>query len=102
MEINKSADSSVEFFGIRGIYVPYTLGGIMAIFILFLVLQALLPAVLDFGLTFTFLVMGIRRIKYLDKTYGDRGLDKLTAEKIQPRYLRQIQASVFTRLIHKK
>jgi len=99
MEINKSADSTVEFFGIRGIYVPYTIGGILGVFLLFLILQSILPPALNLALTAGILGAGIHRIKYLDKKYGDQGMDKLQARRMQPRRIRHQNAAVFTQLI---
>jgi len=99
MEINKSADSTVEFFGIRGIYVPYAIGGSMGIFILFLVLQSFLNPVWGCLLSLALLLGGIQGLKHLDRTYGDRGMDKVTAQKIQPPFLRHTQVTVFEQLI---
>jgi|GEM_PF-5697876 len=101
MEINKSADSTVEFFGIRGIYVPYAIGGIMGVFILFLVLQSFLNPILGFLLSLGILILGLNRLKHLDRSYGDRGLDKVTAGRIQPRGLRQTKVSLFETLVKK-
>ena len=93
--INKGIGRNVEFNGLQAQYLYFFVGGLLAIFLLFVI----------------FYMIGIDRwfcigfgVLHLNKKYGPNGLMKLAAVKYHPSYIinRKRISSLFKKRIHEK
>lgn len=87
--INKGANKSIEFRGLKAQYIWYLAGGLLGLMILFAILYVLgvntyicLAIILGAGL---FLFTWVYR---LSNTYGEYGMMKKTARRMIPRVIR--------------
>lgn len=87
--INKGANKSIEFRGLKAQYIWYLAGGLLALLILFAILYVVgvntyicLIVVLGAG---GFLFTWVYR---LSNTYGEHGMMKKTAKRMLPKVIR--------------
>ena len=94
--INKGIGRNVEFNGLQAQYLYFFVGGLLAIFLLFVIFY------IGFGVLSAFsLIFGVF---HLNKKYGPNGLMKLAAVKYHPSYIinRKRISSLFKKRIHEK
>lgn len=103
--INKGIGHNVEFNGLQAQYLYFFVGGLLAIFLLFVILYMIgidRWFCIAFGILSAFgLIFGVFR---LNKKYGPNGLMKLSAVSRHPFYIinRKRISSLFNKRIHKK
>lgn len=103
--INKGIGRSVEFNGLQVQYLYFFAGGLLAIFLLFVIFYMIgidRWFCIGFGVLSAFgLIFGVF---HLNKKYGPNGLMKLAAVKYHPSYIinRKRISSLFKKRIHEK
>lgn len=103
--INKGIGRNVEFNGLQVQYLYFFVGGLLAIFLLFVIFYMIgidRWFCIGFGVLSAFsLIFGVF---YLNKKYGPNGLMKLAAVKYHPSYIinRKRISSLFKKRIHEK
>lgn len=103
--INKGIGRNVEFNGLQAQYLYFFVGGLLAIFLLFVIFYMIgidRWVCIGFGILSAFgLIFGVF---HLNKKYGPNGLMKLTAVKYHPFYIinRKRISSLFKKRIHEK
>ena len=92
--INKGIGRNVEFNGLQAQYLYFFVGGLLAIFLLFVIFYMI-------GIDRWFCIFGVF---HLNKKYGPNGLMKLAAVKYHPSYIinRKRISSLFKKRIHEK
>ena len=97
--INKGIGRNVEFNGLQAQYLYFFVGGLLAIFLLFVIFYMIC---IGFGVLSAFsLIFGVF---HLNKKYGPNGLMKLAAVKYHPSYIinRKRISSLLKKRIHEK
>lgn len=103
--INKGIGRNVEFNGLQAQCLYFFVGGLLAIFLLFVIFYMIgidRWFCIGFGVLSAFsLIFGVF---YLNKKYGPNGLMKLAAVKYHPSYIinRKRISSLFKKRIHEK
>ena len=103
--INKGIGRNVEFNGLQAQYLYFFVGGLLAIFLLFVIFYMIgidRWFCIGFGVLSAFsLIFGVF---HLNKKYGPNGLMKLAAVKYHPSYIinRKRISSLFKKRIHEK
>jgi len=86
--INKGIGRSVEFQGLKSQYLFIFAGGLLALFVLFVILyMAGVNQWICIGFGGTAAAILVWQTFSLNRKYGEHGLMKLLAEKRHPRYL---------------
>lgn len=96
--INKGIGNSVEFKGLKAQYLFIFTGGLLAIFILFIIMYMLgVNQMVCIGVGAISASVLVWQTFALNKKYGEHGLMKLTATKSYPRYIinRKIVSKLF-------
>ena len=86
--INKGIGNSVEFQGLKSQYLFIFIGGLLAIFILFVILYLIgvnQIVCIAIGLILAFIL--VWQTFAFNKKYGEHGLMKLSASKNHPSYI---------------
>ncbi len=100
-KINRGIGSTVEFQGLKAQYLFIFIGGLLALFILFVVLYLMGAAQ---WLCFTIVGIGATLLVWqtfsLNAKYGQYGLMKLQAKRYHPRYI--ISRKKIQRLLTKR
>ena len=103
--INKGIDRPAEFKGLKAQYLFIFVGGLLAVFIVTVVIYMLgLPQTICVGFGVLSGSVLVWATFHLNGKYGQYGLMKVQATKNHPRYItsrRRIQHH-FTRIIHRK
>ena len=103
--INKGIGRNVEFNGLQAQYLYFFVGGLLAIFLLFVIFYMIgidRWFCIGFGVLSAFsMIFGVF---HLNKKYGPNGLMKLAAVKYHPSYIinRKRISSLFKKRIHEK
>ena len=99
--INKGIGRSVEFKGLKSQYLFIFVGGLLAIFILFVILYMVgLPQWLCIAIGVVGATLLVWQTFSLNEKYGEFGVMKLQARGYRPRFI--INRKRFNRLITKK
>ena len=100
-QINKGIGKSVEFQGLKSQYLFIFVGGLLALFILTVVLyMAGLPDMVAIGIGVGGAALLVWQTFSLNAKYGEHGLMKISAKRSHPRYI--INRHRFTKLIQRK
>jgi hypothetical protein len=100
--INKGIGASVEFKGLKAQYLFIFAGGLLAVFVVFVILyMAGVNQWICIGFGVTAASVLVWMTFYLNARYGEHGLMKLMAKKQRPRYLinRKIPRRLFRKVI---
>ena len=98
--INKGIGKSVEFKGLKSQYLFIFAGGLLAVFVVFIILYMAGVSqwfCIGFGVIAALMLVWLTFA--LNARYGESGLMKLMAKKQHPRYL--INRKIFRRLFQK-
>jgi len=99
--INKGIGKSVEFKGLKAQYLFIFAGGLLSIFVLFVILYMIgINQWIGIGLGLAAAFALVWLTFNLNAKYGENGLMKLLAKRQHPRYL--INRKIPYRLFHKK
>lgn len=99
--INKGIGAGVEFKGLKSQYLFIFAGGLLAVFVLFVIMYMIGIAqwfCIGFGLAAASVL--VRLTFLMNERYGEHGLMKMTAKRQHPRYL--INRKTPRRLFRKK
>ncbi len=87
-QINKGIGKSVEFKGLKSQYLFILVGGLLAIFILFVVIYMVgLPQWLCIAIAVVSATLLVWQTFSLNAKYGEHGMMKLQAKGYHPRYI---------------
>ena len=99
--IKKGIGKPAEFHGLRAQYLIFFAGGLIAVFILFVIMYLIgIHQGICIGFCISITTMLIWTVFYLNRKYGTHGLMKLQARHYRPRYI--INRKRISRLITRK
>ncbi|MFR9535021.1 MAG: DUF4133 domain-containing protein [Rikenellaceae bacterium] len=99
-QINRGIGSTVEFQGLKAQYLFIFIGGLLALFILFVILYLVgVPQWLCFAIIGICTTLLVWQTFSLNKKYGEHGLMKRQAKAYHPRYI--ISRKKISRLLTK-
>lgn len=94
--INKGINAPIEFRGLKGQWIWWIGGIVVALIILFMILyMSGVNSFLSVGVVLALGGIGISRIYALSGKYGEHGLMKLSASKKVPKVLRSTNRKMF-------
>lgn len=87
-QVNKSLGKKVEFKGLQGQYLLYFVGGLFALFFVFLIVRfAGVPDLIALIITIVCGIVLVKKIFDMNRKYGIHGAMKMIARRSLPRFI---------------